>query len=142
MENYLQTEFPAADPNIALARTLAAAFAAQQNPTLTELMDVKTAVSEAVSNAIVHGYRGMADGRVFLRMFVRGRTLRLVVEDSGVGIADVDKARQPLYTTRPEEERSGMGFTVMEMLCDQVEVTSAVGKGTTVTLTKTLSGRG
>ena len=111
------------------------AFMADMNPTLDELEDVKTAVSEAVTNAIIHGYAD-EDKQVELRCVREGQRLTVVVEDHGVGIADVEEARQPFYTTRPQEERSGMGFAFMEAFMDEIEVVSRVGEGTRVTMIK------
>lgn len=137
-DNFMQVEFSALERNTAFARTVVASFVSLLNPTLSEVTDIKTAVSEAVSNAVIHGYCGRQDARVVLSCAVTGKTLRIQVRDLGVGIDDVKRAREPLYTTRPEEERSGMGFTVMEMLMDRVEVESRPGRGTVVTFLKTL----
>ena len=141
-ENYIKLDFPSRSSNEVFARTAAAAFAAQLDPTLEELGDIKTAVSEAVTNAIVHGYAG---GRGTVRLFA-GYTgeghFRVDVIDRGCGIADVQKARQPFFTTsKGDQERSGMGFTVMESFMDAVEVESEAGQGTTVRLTKRLHPR-
>ena len=134
-ENYIKLEFPAKSANEALARSAVAAFAAQLDPTLDELGDVKTAVSEAVTNAIVHAYPETV-GTVWLRArILNGEHLELVVRDKGRGIPDVAAARQPLFTTGGEE-RSGMGFTIMESFMDTLRVRSVPGKGTTVTMTK------
>jgi len=125
--------------NEAFARTAVAAFIAPLDPSLDMLTDVKTAVSEAVTNAIIHGY-GNALGEVILAMGISGSKLRITVSDHGVGIVDIHRAMEPLYTTaKPEMERAGMGFTVMESFMDTVIVTSSPGKGTTVELTKDLS---
>lgn len=136
--NEIRLDFPAISENESLARMVVSAFLVPLNPTIEELADVKTAVSEAVTNAIVHGYaRSM--GTVRLRADYREDGLLTVdVSDRGCGIADVARAREPFYTTMDGEERSGMGFTVMESFMDGVEVQSAVGKGTTVRLVKKL----
>lgn len=138
--NEVTMEFPSRSSNESFARAAAASFAAQMDPTLNELEDIKTAVSEAVTNAIVHGYPD-AIGKVLVRVRVcPGNVLELTVKDHGRGIPDVDRARQPMYTTGGEE-RSGMGFTIMESFMDTVTVRSAVNKGTTVTMKKKLASR-
>lgn len=128
--------------NEAFARTTAAAFAAQSDPTVEEVSAIKTAVSEAVTNAIVHGYR-RGQGLVELTMrLYDDDTLYISVKDKGEGIGDIQQAMEPMYTTAaPDEERSGLGFTVMQSFMDRVRVRSAVGKGTTVVLEKRLRGR-
>jgi stage II sporulation protein AB (anti-sigma F factor) len=136
-DNEFRITFRAVAQNEAFSRTAAAAFLIPLNPTVSELTDVKTAVSEAVTNAIIHGYGGEG-GEVELRCATSGREVFVEVRDCGAGIEDVPKAREPLFTTRPEEERSGMGFTVMETFMDEVEVSSEPGKGTTVRLRKKL----
>jgi len=125
--------------NEALARTVAAAFAAQLDPTVEELTEIKTAVSEAVSNAIIHAYGEGQKGPVIMEMSaVDSGKIIMVVEDRGIGIEDIERAREPLFTTGNSEERSGMGFTVMESFMDKVIVESAPGEGTRVTLIKVL----
>ena len=132
-ENYIKLEFPAKSANEALARAAVAALCAQLDPTLDELGDVKTAVSEAVTNAVVHAYPDTV-GTVWLRgRIFNGEYLELVVRDKGRGISDVEQARQPLYTTGGDE-RSGMGFTIMESFMDKLSVRSRPGGGTTVTM--------
>ena len=132
--------FPSRSANEGFARACAACFAARLDPTLDELADIKTAVSEAVTNAIVHAYPDTL-GKVTLRLrlFEEG-VLEVQVKDRGVGIPDVDKARTPLFTTG-NEERSGMGFTIMESFMDSLNVTSRPGKGTTVTMKKRIARR-
>ena len=126
--------------NEGFARTAAACFAAQLDPTLDEINDIKTAVSEAVTNAIVHAYPDRL-GRIALRLrLLEGNTLEVQVKDTGVGIPDVEQARAPLFTTG-SEERSGMGFTIMESFMDSLKVRSAPGKGTTVTMRKRIARR-
>ncbi len=138
--NEVTLAFPSQSRNESFARSAAACFAAQMDPTLNELEDIKTAVSEAVTNAIVHGYPD-AIGDVVLKMrILPGNVLELTVKDHGQGIPDVDKARQPMFTTGGEE-RSGMGFTIMESFMDKVTVRSAVSKGTTVVMRKKLAPR-
>ena len=135
IENQVALEFPSRSANEGFARTAAACFAAQLDPTLEEVNDIKTAVSEAVTNAIVHAYPDTL-GKILLKLRIReGGTLEIVVKDWGVGIADVEQARTPLFTTG-NEERSGMGFTIMESFTDTLKVRSVPGKGTTVTMRK------
>ena len=132
--------FTSRSANEGFARACAACFAAQLDPTLDELADIKTAVSEAVTNAIVHAYPDTI-GRVTVKLRVReGNLLEIVVKDRGVGIADVERARTPLFTTGGEE-RSGMGFTIMESFMDTLKVRSAPGKGTTVTMGRRIARR-
>ncbi len=135
--NRMKTQFPAIDINESLARGVAAFFVMPLDPTLEAVADIKTAVSEAVTNAIIHGYRGFG-GTIFMELELSGRLLTVVVRDEGVGIEDVERARQPMFTTQPEAERSGMGFTVMEAFMDELYVESKVGEGTVVTMKKRL----
>ena len=140
IENQVTLEFPSRSANEGFARTAAACFAAQLDPTLEEVNDIKTAVSEAVTNAIVHAYPDTL-GKVSVKLRIReGNVLEIVVKDWGVGIADVEQARTPLFTTG-NEERSGMGFTIMESFMDTLKVRSAPGKGTTVTMARKISRR-
>ena len=136
-ENLMRVSFPSRSVNESLSRSLAAAFAALADPTVEELCDIKTAVSEAVTNAIVHGYPDAIGGVTLKLRVLAGNVLELTVKDHGRGIPDVDKARQPMFTTGGEE-RSGMGFTIMESFMDKVTVRSAVNKGTTVVMRKKL----
>ena len=139
-ENYIKFEFPSRSVNEGFARAAAAAFAAQLDPTMDELGDIKTAVSEAVTNCIVHAYPDSL-GKVTMRLrILGGDTLEISVKDSGRGIEDVARAREPLFTTGGEE-RSGMGFTIMESFMDQLTVRSTAGRGTTVVMKKRLSAR-
>lgn len=138
--NELMLEFPSHSSNEGFARTAVACFAAQMDPTLNELEDIKTSVSEAVTNAIVHAYPDSI-GKVQIRVRIcEGQILEIVVKDRGRGIPDVAKARQPMYTTGGEE-RSGMGFTIMESFMDQLTVKSVSGRGTSVSMKKKLSAR-
>ena len=138
--NYIKLEFPSKSANEAFARSAAAAFAAQLAPTLDELGDIKTAVSEAVTNAIVHAYPDTV-GVVMLRArILRGDTLELTIKDRGCGIPDVKRAMEPLYSTGGED-RSGMGFTIMESFMDKLQVRSRPGKGTTVVMRRQLRKR-
>ena len=138
--NYIKLEFPSVSVNEALARSAVAAFAAQLDPTLDELADIKTAVSEAVTNAIVHAYPEEVGTIRLKARILNGETLELSVKDSGRGIADVKKAMEPLYTTGGDE-RSGMGFTIMESFTDRLQVRSTPGKGTTVTMRRLIRKR-
>ena len=139
-ENSVSLEFPSQSANEGFARAAAACFAAQLDPTLEEVNDVKTAVSEAVTNAIVHAYPDSI-GKIVMKLRIRDdHSLEVVVRDWGVGIADVEQARTPLNTTG-SEERSGMGFTIMESFMDTLRVRSAPGKGTTVTMRRKIARR-
>ena len=140
VETYAALEFPSRSANEGFARAAAACFAAQLDPTLEEINDIKTAVSEAVTNAIVHAYPDRL-GKVALKLRLKeGGILEILVRDWGVGIADVGQARTPLFTTG-SEERSGMGFTIMESFMDQLAVRSVPGRGTTVVMKKKLAPR-
>lgn len=135
MTNKMKLEFPANSDNERFARTVAAAFILELDPTLDEMSEIKTAISEAVTNAVIHGYANCG-GTVTLEGYINGSTVEFVVKDKGAGIEDVEKAREPLYTGRPDMERSGMGFTIMETFMDSISVESAPGKGTTVRMSK------
>jgi len=138
VENEMRLVLPSLSVNEGIARSAVAAFCAQINPTAVELADLKCAVSEAVTNCIVHAYRDTV-GEISIDVkLCEGRMIQLEIRDKGCGIEDVRKAREPLFTTDAAGERSGMGFTVMESFCDGVRVTSRVGRGTTVTLLKRL----
>ena len=140
--NEMETTFLSVAENESFARVVIAAFAVQLSPTVSEIADIKTAVSEAVTNAIVHGYEG-SSGMVTLRAAIDDRsTLTVEVKDSGRGIADVPKAMEPFFTTHPEQERSGMGFAVMQTFMDDLQVESAPGKGTTVRMRKRIHAGG
>jgi stage II sporulation protein AB (anti-sigma F factor) len=138
MTNEMSLEFAAVSDNEAFARMAVAAFIASLNPTLEELADVKTAVSEAVTNAIIHGYenRCSIEDRVHIGCVIRKDVLEVTVTDSGCGIENVEQAMEPLFTTRPELERSGMGFAFMEAFMDELDVDSEPGQGTTVRMYK------
>ena len=133
--NEMEVNFLSVPENEAFARVVIAAFAVQLSPTMSEIADVKTAVSEAVTNAIVHGYEGTR-GMVTMRARIDGATLAIEVNDRGKGIPNVPKAMEPFYTTHPEQERSGMGFAVMQTFMDEVEVRSTPGSGTSVCMRK------
>ena len=139
MNNYANIEMAAIPENVSLARIMATGFIAPLDPTVDESSDIKTAVSEAVTNAIIHGYHGcQAPNAIQMHLACHGRTISVTIADSGVGINDIDAVRQPMYTTKPDLERSGMGFTIMETFMDSVEIKSTPGAGTTIILTKTL----
>lgn len=139
-ENYMILDFPSKSANEAFARSAVACFAAQMDPTLEELGDIRTAVSEAVTNAIVHGYPDEL-GIITLRCrILKDNILDIVIKDRGVGIADVEKARQPMFTTGGSD-RSGMGFTIMESFMSSLTITSEPGKGTTVHMRRRLQRR-
>ena len=138
--NYILLEFPSCSSNESFSRSAVACFAAQMDPTLNELEDIKTAVSEAVTNAIVHAYPDHI-GKIQLKARIcNGNILEISIKDHGKGIPDIEKAREPMFTTGGEE-RSGMGFTIMESFTDQISVKSTVGKGTTVLLRKKIATR-
>lgn len=133
--NEMKLEFLSKSSNESFARVVAASFVSQLDPTLEELADIKTAVSEAVTNAIIHGYENKT-GIVTMSCKLYSNSVEITISDHGKGIEDVNLARQPLFTSKPDMERSGMGFTVMESFMDKVEVVSAPGEGTTVTMYK------
>lgn len=133
--NEMVLEFESKSLNESFARTVVAAFAAQLDPTIEELADIKTAVSEAVTNCIIHGYVDCV-GTIQIKCKISGKELSIEVQDKGVGIDDISKALEPLYTTRPELERSGMGFSFMDAFMDDLDVESVVGSGTTIRMKK------
>lgn len=136
-DNEMKIEFISNPNNEALARISVASFAASLDPTIEEISDIKTAVSEAVTNSIIHGYEN-AKGLVTIKARIVHNTIEIEVIDNGKGIEDIEKAKEALYTTKPELERSGMGFTIMENFMDEMQVKSTVGKGTTVFMKKTI----
>lgn len=139
--NSIKMNFPSLSVNESAARAMVAAFSAQADPTTTELADIKCAVSEAVTNCIVHAYPDSI-GEIYISVnILEGRKILIEIKDKGRGIEDIDLAKTPLYTGAPGEERSGMGFTVMESFMDEMKVRSRVGKGTTVLLLKRLTQR-
>ena len=137
-KNEMKLSFPSLSENERLARIAISGFVSLYNPRLDELTDIKTAVSEAVTNAIVHAYRGSFGTVELTARIYDGGLVYIKIKDKGCGIPDIAKAMEPLYTTLPEEERSGLGFSVMESFCDSVKVTSKPQKGTTVVLQKKL----
>ena len=139
--NEMQITFLSLAENESFARVVIAAFAVQMSPTVSEIADIKTAVSEAVTNAIVHGYEGCT-GQVVMRARMDDRWLTVEIQDEGKGIANVEQAMEPFYTSHPEQERSGMGFAVMQTFMDDVDVESAPGKGTIVRMSKRIHSGG
>ncbi|MGC4376424.1 anti-sigma F factor [Fictibacillus sp. Mic-4] len=139
MKNEMKLEFSSLSQNESFARVTVAAFIAQLDPTVDELTEIKTVVSEAVTNAIIHGYENNPNGVVYITVELDEDRVKLTIRDEGVGIKNLDEARQPLYTSKPELERSGMGFTIMENFMDEVEVISEPSFGTTIHLTKYLA---
>ena len=135
----MRLEFINKSENESFARVAVAAFISQTDPTIEELIEIKTAISEAVTNSIIHAYEKNEEGIIVIQCSINGQTIEIIIEDYGIGISDIEKAREPLYTSKPEQERSGMGFTVMETFMDEVEVQSVPGEGTKVILTKTLN---
>ena len=136
--NFMRLEFSSLSKNEAFARVAVASFVSQLDPTMADLTDIKTVVSEAVTNAIIHGYENDAEQTVIIETLIENGQVEITIQDSGVGIEDIEQAKQPLFTSKPELERSGMGFTIMENFMDHLEIISAPGEGTTVKLVKQL----
>lgn len=134
-QNFIKINFPSKSVNEGFARSAISAFCAQLDPTVEQINDIKTAVSEAVTNCIVHGYRDTF-GIIYITATIADNTLTVKIVDKGVGIEDVSKAMQPLFTTDPDGERAGIGFAVMQTFMDTLKVKSSVGKGTRVVMTK------
>lgn len=134
-ENEMELIFASKSENENFARVVVAAFCTRLDPTLEEITDIKTAVSEAVTNCVVHGYEGK-EGKIYLKCYINENELTVIVKDDGVGIADIDRAMEPLYTSKPEQERSGMGFSFMEAFMDSLAVESRRGRGTVITMKK------
>lgn len=134
-ENEMKLEFLSKSNNEAFARITVAAFVSQLDPTIEELADIKTAVSEAVTNAIIHGYEDR-EGIVKIECKIYAGSVRIEISDTGKGIENIEKAKEPLYTSKPNLERSGMGFTIMESFMDEIKVESIIGLGTKVTMKK------
>lgn len=135
--NMMKMNFLSKSTNEGFARVAVAAFISQLDPTIEELSDIKTAVSEAVTNSIVHGYEDRI-GMIYISVYILGRTVTIQIKDKGKGITDIEKAKEPLYTSKPDLERSGMGFTIMENFMDKLVIKSVVGKGTAITMKKTI----
>ncbi len=136
--NFMQVKFKSLSVNEGFARVCVASFCVQLNPSVDELSDIKTAVSEAVTNCVVHAYPKRT-GMITLTCEIENDLVKIIISDEGVGIKDINKAREPFYTTKPDEDRTGMGFAVMESFMDKIEVTKNESKGTTVTLYKQIS---
>ncbi len=137
LNDQMTVEFDSISKNESFARVVVSAFVSRLNPTLEEIADIKTAVSEAVTNSIIHGYENKS-GRIRIETHIVDDTVTIIVKDFGVGIADIKKAMEPLYTSKPELERSGMGFAFMEAFMDELFVDSEMGQGTTVTMRKVI----
>lgn len=135
-QNKMKITFSSKSENEGFARVAVAAFVSQLDPTIDELTDIKTAVSEAVTNSIIHGYENDESKEVTIETIINDDEITIIVEDEGLGIEDINQAREPLYTSRPELERSGMGFTVMETFMDSLQVFSKMGDGTKVVMKK------
>jgi len=139
--NHMELRFASISENESFARVTVAAFVSQLDPTMDELTDIKTVVSEAVTNAIIHGYDNSPDGVITITAKIEQSIFYLTVEDQGRGIEDVELARQPLYTSKPELERSGMGFTIIENFMDEVEIVTRRGEGTKVVMVKRIESK-
>ncbi|MFB1050442.1 anti-sigma F factor [Paraliobacillus sp. JSM ZJ581] len=136
MRNSMELSFTSISENESFARVTIAAFVAQLDPTMEELTEIKTVVSEAVTNAIIHGYNNDDSQRILMTCSIDENKVELTIEDHGIGIDNIDEAIQPLYTSKPELERSGMGFTIMDNFMDNVEIESKLGEGTKICLIK------
>ncbi|MFC7060517.1 anti-sigma F factor [Halobacillus seohaensis] len=138
-KNHMKIEFSSISQNESLARIAVASFISPLNPTMDELTDFKTVVSEAVTNSIIHGYEESPEGKVIVECTIDQEHIEIVIKDYGVGIENIEEAREPLFTSKPEWERSGMGFTIMENFMDKVDIKSSKEDGTTITLAKQLT---
>ncbi|MCJ8011144.1 anti-sigma F factor [Paenibacillus sp. KQZ6P-2] len=139
--NFMTLEFASKSENESFARVTVAAFISQLDPTMDELSDLKTVISEAVTNSIIHGYDSNPEGKITITAEIVSDTVTITVEDRGAGIEDLDLARQPLFTSKPELERSGMGFTIMENFMDEFEVSSEPGSGTSIRMKKRIESK-
>lgn len=139
MKNKMELKFSALSQNESFARVTVGAFVAQLDPTMEELTEIKTVVSEAVTNAIIHGYQNQPEGIVYITVVLDNGSVELTIRDEGIGISNIEEAKQPLFTTKPDLERSGMGFTIMENFMDEMKISSEPMMGTTVYLKKYLS---
>lgn len=137
-ENKMNLEFLSKSSNEAFARITVASFASQLDPSIEEISDIKTAVSEAVTNSIIHGYEDK-QGTIKIECTLFANSIEIQISDNGKGIENIEKAKEPLYTTKPELERSGMGFTIMENFMDELKVESVLGVGTKVTMKKVIN---
>ncbi len=137
MENKVKLEFLSKSVNESFARIAVAAFVSQLDPTIEELADIKTAVSEAVTNCIIHAYEEK-EGIIYITCIISNNDVIIEIKDNGIGIENIEMAKEPLYTSKPELERSGMGFTIMESFMDEMKIESIVGMGTKITMKKTI----
>ena len=142
MENYFELKLKSISENEKFARNTVAGFLVPLDPTLSELDDIKTAVSEAVTNCIVHGYEKVENGEILIKVETSGNKAKITISDHGVGISDIEKAMMPFFTTKPDSDRSGMGFTLMQSFMDDFEVYSEKNKGTTIVMTKLIGNEG
>lgn len=138
MNNTMEMKFSSLSSNESFARVTVAAFVSQLDPTMDELTEIKTVVSEAVTNCIIHGYNNEPDHFITITCEIRNEEVSLCIIDQGVGIENIEKAREPLYTSKPDLERSGMGFTIIETFMDSVDIVSSVNKGTRINMVKQL----
>jgi stage II sporulation protein AB (anti-sigma F factor) len=138
-QNFMSLAFAARSENEGFARIAVASFLSRLPITLEEVEEIKTVVSEAVTNSIIHGYEGDESGTVSIMTSYDQTAIEIIIEDNGIGIANLEEAKQPLFTTKPELERSGMGFTIMENFTDEMEVTTEIGMGTRIRLVKKLT---
>ena len=134
----MKLEFSSKSENEAFARITVASFASQLDPTIEQISDIKTAVSEAVTNCIIHGYENKT-GQIKVECKIQGKTIEIIIIDNGKGIKDIEKAKEPLYTTKPELERSGMGFTIMESFMDELKIESVEEVGTKIKMKKIIT---
>lgn len=137
--NFMELRFLSRSENESFARVAVASFISQLDPTIDELTDIKTVVSEAVTNAVIHGYEEKTEGVIYIRTEISPSCIRIQVSDEGIGIHNIEEAKQALYTSKPELERSGMGFTIMENFMDEVTVHSNPGHGTSIYMVKYLT---
>ncbi|MDF2946942.1 MAG: anti-sigma factor [Bacillales bacterium] len=140
MKNFFRLQIPAVSENESFARVAVAAFVAQLDPTLDELTEIKTAISEAVTNSIIHGYEENSEGIIEIEVSIEEFIVTVKVKDMGIGITDIEEARTPLYTSKPELERSGMGFTIIENFMDEVTINTGAMQGTEIIMIKHLTG--
>ncbi|MVP00103.1 anti-sigma F factor [Paenibacillus lutrae] len=140
-KNFMKLQFASKSENEAFARVAVASFISQLDPTMNELTDIKTVISEAVTNCIIHGYDNKPDGIVTITTEINEDEVFITVEDNGAGIADLEEAKQPLFTSKPELERSGMGFTIMENFMDEVDIISEIGTGTRIRMKKRIESK-
>lgn len=138
MSNHIKIEMTAIPENEMMIRSLSGLFIAPLDPTIDQLTEIKTIISEGITNCIIHGYANQEEGIICIEMELKERVLNIKIEDFGCGIEDLEKAKEPLYTTKPELERSGMGMTIMQSLSDSFEITSKVNQGTIVKMSKVL----